>query len=407
MPVEEELESLPFSERIDRVRKSLEWVDRPDDHKIDRATLEHSLELATQFLIANQRTEGNFNYEYDFVQKSMNDDDNQVRQAGALWGVASIHRYKPSPKTAGAVKKGVEFFERHTKSRKDAMDIAYPGEIMCKTGTVALTALALIEALRVRESFPGEDIEKFERLLDGYLAHLLRMQRGDGRFAQASLVLNGKPSIGTSPYFDGESLLALAKAARYLGRVELVPAIEKAASAMARFYTFDAWEKDADSEKTKGFYQWGSMAFREYGEAGWANAKDYKNTAVVLAWWMIHTHRTLSRRANTGYAYEGIASAYAIARRMHLADAIDEIAYTIDRGLYKLTAWQVEGPLVRKNRFLMKHRTDDALAIGGVMNAKNLAPLRIDVTQHQSHALILALEEVYSEHEAPIAEPAE
>ena len=63
------------------------------------------------------------------------------------------------------------------------------------------------------------------------------------------------------------------------------------------------------------------------------------------------------------------------------------------------------GPLAGKNKFLVKKGTDDPMAQGGVMNARKPsgAPvtrdvahqLRIDVTQHQMHAVTLALEEVY------------
>jgi hypothetical protein len=45
----------------------------------------------------------------------------------------------------------------------------------------------------------------------------------------------------------------------------------------------------------------------------------------------------------------------------------------------------------------VKHPTDDILAIGGVMNARNQAPLRIDTAQHQMHALIMAVDVIYKE----------
>ena len=65
----------------------------PEDYENDSLNCEilvSSLELGTQFLINNQKPEGNFNYEYDFVYNSFNISDNEVRQAGALWGIALI-----------------------------------------------------------------------------------------------------------------------------------------------------------------------------------------------------------------------------------------------------------------------------------------------------------------------------
>jgi hypothetical protein len=59
-------------------------------------------------------------------------------------------------------------------------------------------------------------------------------------------------------------------------------------------------------------------------------------------------------------------------------------------------SWQVGGPLAHTNKYLVKHPTDEKIAIGGIMNAKNLAPLRIDTTQHQMHAVMMALETLFS-----------
>ena len=59
-------------------------------------------------------------------------------------------------------------------------------------------------------------------------------------------------------------------------------------------------------------------------------------------------------------------------------------------------SWQVGGPLAHTNKYLKKHPTDEKIAIGGIMNAKNLAPLRIDTTQHQMHAVMMALETLFA-----------
>jgi hypothetical protein len=74
--------------------------------------------------------------------------------------------------------------------------------------------------------------------------------------------------------------------------------------------------------------------------------------------------------------------------------ALNDLAYTIDTGLYKLTGWQVGGPLQHRNRYLSQHPTRDPLAVGGIMNHHQQSLLRIDLTQHQMHAVILALRHV-------------
>jgi hypothetical protein len=59
-----------------------------------------------------------------------------------------------------------------------------------------------------------------------------------------------------SPYYDGESLLFLVKAAKYIeGYDYLIPVIQEIAPVLAKEYTVDKWRKDHDSDTTKGFYR--------------------------------------------------------------------------------------------------------------------------------------------------------
>ncbi|MCC6157448.1 MAG: hypothetical protein IT350_05295, partial [Deltaproteobacteria bacterium] len=385
-------EDTPFPDRIATIRTNLDWPDRAPKGRLKRETLERSLELGTSFLLANQKPEGNFNYQYDFVEKTFDNDDNQVRQAGALWGIALIYRDRPSDALAAGLKKGFGFFFSVTRTTDDGRAyIAYPKESSCDTGTVALVSMAIIETLRSPAMTDAAERAALTDRLNAYLKFLVGQQRDDGRFSRSFNLITKMRSRSTSPYFDGEALLALTKAARYAGRDDLWPAIEKAACSTAEYYTVRAWAKDRDSDDTKGFYQWGSMAYREYVDADRPNAKTLEDTTLALAWWMTHTHRTLGRARNTSYAYEGLVSAYALAKRAGDDAAKRDIGYVIDKGLYDITAWQVEGPLVTKNRFLSAHRTKDSLAVGGVMNHRSEPPLRIDVTQHQMHAVLLAL----------------
>ena len=52
-------------------------------NRLNRDLLEQSLELGTSFLLQNQKAQGNFQYEYNFVKRRYNPSDSQVRQAGA------------------------------------------------------------------------------------------------------------------------------------------------------------------------------------------------------------------------------------------------------------------------------------------------------------------------------------
>ena len=389
-----------FHAQIKEELAKRKWRDYRDrSPRLDRATLEKSAEMGINFMLVNQKPEGNFNYEYDWIDRKMNPDDNQVRQAGAVWGLGLIYLHRPSERVREALYKAWDFFFTHSKTMPDGSRmLTYPKQRVSDTGANALVALSIVEYLRAAKDLPDEKRLELEGVLDGFLKHIVNMRTADGHFAKDYNLRTNSPSGRSSPYYDGESLLCLVKSAKYLGKSHLIPLIEESAASMVRTYAF-AWRKDGRPDRTKGFYQWGTMSFWEYQDAGWKDAELYRDTILYLAHWMIRTHRTLSRTRNTGYAYEGLLHAYQLAKAQGNEIAASEIARTADKALTKLMSWQVEGPLASKNPFLEDHSTDDPLAIGGFMNHKNREPhtrLRIDVTQHTLHAQFLAMQYIYT-----------
>ena len=380
---------------------SLEWDRHPPQRRLDRHTLQESLGLGRQFLLNNQRPQGNFNYQYDFVRKWMDPSDNQVRQAGALWGIALTYQYEQDSATKSALEKGLEFFFLHTKPgpTEGTLFIRYPGDENCQTGCVVLVALSIIEYLRTEKAGKVKLSDAYRKTLtgnlEGYLEFLKSMRLEDKHFSRTYTPQTEYKWRRWSPYFDGETMLCLIKAAKYLGYTDLVPLIEDSAMVLAKEYTLDQWRLDPDSDLTKGFFQWSCMAFWEYQDAGWKDADTLGDYVLTMAWWMVHTHETLGRNRNTAYAYEGIIHAYRLAQAREDDAALNELAHTIDEALFKLTSWQVGGPLQSENAFLTANPTNDPLAVGGIMNHRKEAPLRIDVTQHQMHAVILARRYIY------------
>ena len=67
-----------------------------------------------------------------------------------------------------------------------------------------------------------------------------------------------------------------------------------------------------------------------------------------------------------------------------------KLGCVIEEGLSKLMSWQVGSPLA--NSVIAARPTNDPRAIGGVQNHHREPGLRIDVTQHELHALLLARE---------------
>lgn len=375
--------------------------------KMNRELLESAFTAGSQFLINWQMPAGNFRYMYDWIEGTWVDDDHQVRQAGSLWGLGTCYRYRPSPELKKGLDLGLKFWFDNTVPgpTEGTLMMKYPGDDWLHSGTVALVSLAIVEYLKTDAPIDAAWKTELETKLDGYLAFLQHLQRDNGLIADRFDMRTNKARKRSSPYYDGESLLAMTKAARQLDRKYLVPTIEKGARAMAEAYTIKSWAKSRDSNDTKGFFQWGSMSFAEYYQAQWKDYELFGDVALSLGFWMAHTHATLKKSRNHAYAVEGLIAGWRVANWKGDIEAQTDLFFTLDRSLHKLSTWQIGGPLSGENKFLAKNGTDDKMAQGGVMNARKPsgAPvkkdvshqLRIDVTQHQMHAVTDALDFVY------------
>jgi len=371
-----------------------------------------SLQMGCANLRHNQKEEGNFNYQYDFVEEELDPSDNQVRNVGALWGLALCFQHF---KTHGgdrdreytdalqqAVEKGLDFFLDHLIEGpvEGSLLVKYPGTISSETGTNAILGLALVDyihTLQPEEHGNAEEIQNLRGKLDGIIKFLVFLQLPNKHFSSSFQIQNEIKTSSYQGYFDGETILCLTKAAKYIpGYEHLIPLIEQTAPVLAKSYTVDAWREEVhDSPTTKGFYQWSSMLASEYYDAKWKNFDLFGDYVLVMAHWIVSTHSILTRNANTGYAYEGIISAYEVAQARDDDKISQALKKTIDVGLYKLSTWQVGGPLSNRNPFLKEHPTTELIAVGGVMNHQDRSPLRIDTTQHQMHAYMMAFSSVY------------
>ncbi len=360
--------------------------------------LELSLKLGRDYFLANQQQEGNFVYEYDWKADRILPGDGDVRQAGALWGLSLLWGHfgtqgEGDPALRQALERGFRFWEARSHMRPDgAKYVAYPNSSQGSTGTIALLALAHIDFLRAA---PASDPlrARCEEALSGYLRFLATARAEDGRWHARYSLSDGQPMGAPSPYFDGESLLALVKAAKYLDYKDYWPIVESAAEQGYQLNVAAALKEHPNSDTTKGYYQWSSMAFYEIATANREVSSAYVNRVLELARWMVHTHHTLFCTRNTAYAYEGLIHAYELARTHNEPRLANELRSVIDIGMGQLTGWQLGHP--RADGWAFWFASMPERARGGIQNSWINPALRIDVVQHQMHAVLLALRYVY------------
>lgn len=377
--------------------KHFRTVKCPDGHadEISVDSLNTALKLGAKWIMKSQRPEGNFHYEYDWRSRKDSDDDNSVRQAGTTWGLAFLHADDPSPELAAAVQKALGFFEKRSVLLPDGRRILrYPGEPYGKLGTVALVVLAHVDFLRSQPNISEDTQRELRTHLDQYIATLLHAEHfqkvGDQKFHifhGGYRPANGEYIKKSSPYFDGESLLALIRTARRLNRTELWDRIPRLANGGWNINAEHGLEKNEDSKRMKGFYQWSSMAMYELLQAG-DRFQKYAPRILRYANWILGTHNVKSRKHNVGYVFEGLIPAYLVALKTKQSDQADKMACLIRSGVMNLNSMQIGHPDAKGIASEAPH--SDQRALGGVQAARDAPQLRIDTAQHQLHAILQA-----------------
>ena len=377
-----------------------EWQHEIQTPPLTREILMQSLEAARAYYLNQQKTDGNFKYLLDLSDGKTSDDDNQVRQAGAIWGLSCLNRDFFNEPTRRALLLGFDFFIRNIKTLPTGETvIVYPGEKNLNSGTVALFCLALTDFLAGQDKYLDQNTkDKYRRILFTHLQFLRTMELDDGSWSRAYELSSGIRKPVPSSYYDGEALLAYCKAARLYNRKDLIRRINFALPRLIHRYTVQTWQPDGDQDLTKGFYQWGSMAFAEYVEAGWEpHAKLAADAAMALAWWQIDENQLEAKKANVAYAVEGLAATWRIARMTKREAEEKRLKSVIDNIMGKLILCQYKGPFMQYNPYLMSLKNVVPEAYGGITAAQNSPFVRIDNVQHQVHATLLMLEYLYPE----------
>ena len=376
------------------------WQTQPAPPPLTRTALVRSIEAARAYYLNQQKSDGSFIYGKDMASDEVYEDDNQVRQAGALWGLASLNRDRGNEPTRRGVILGLDFFARcMTVLPTGESTVVYPDEENIKTGTVALYCLSLIEFLRSEgASLPKEVKDRYQTYLDLNITYLQSMEMPDGSWARSYDAPSGFRETIASPYYDGEALLAYCKAARYLGRTDLLPRIEYAMPRLIAKYTVVCWRPGGDTKLTKGFYQWGCMASAEYLEAGWTtHAELATDAALAMSWWLLYDNQLEYRQGNTAYAVEGLVGAWRAAKVRKDTKSMAVLQETAERITNQLITLQYGGPYQDFNPLLKSLRRVKPESFGGISASRDSAVVRIDVQQHQTHAMLMILNCFFTE----------
>ena len=256
-------------------------------------------------------------------------------------------------------------------------------------GTVALVALAVLEYLRGGPALEPAEAARWSRRLDEYLRFLLHGRHPSGLWHGGYTLDEGVACGAPSPFFDDESLLALARAARHLKRGELVDDIMRAAASGNRRNVLLALRRDPGASTVRTYYQWATMAFYEMLEADWRGAGQFVDVTYYMTDHMVQACGIASSPYNTGATLEGIVHAYALASSRGDRSRAREYRKVVEQGLANALSLQIGSE--RANAFIRRGAPWDEGAIGGIQFYPDQPLLRIDFAQHHLHAVLLSL----------------
>lgn len=393
-------ESLQLISRLQPYLQEDYWTKKDQPPVLTRDDLVRSVEGMRAYFLNHQFVSGKFLYAENIRTNEMfTGKDHQVRQAGALWGVSLLLRDRYNEPTRRAVVLGMDFFLNCRQTLPDGnFIIVYPNETVLNTGTVAIFCLALTEFLYSQDKYlQDEQRVPLRKALDSHLDFLKSMELTDGGWGNDYDVANNLRSPEASPYYDGETLLAYCKAARYMGRTDLLPRIQESLPKLLSKYTVDNWDKEQDLAATKAFAHWGCLAMAEYAEAGWGDLALPLAAAKALTNYNIYENKLLEKTGNTGYAVEGLIGAWRVAMQAGDQEYADSLRQTAMQVLGKLSMMQVGNPHAKRNTVLSSFQNIPEKAVGGVTQGFESDLIRIDLVQHQTHATLMALKYFFPE----------
>jgi D-alanine-D-alanine ligase-like ATP-grasp enzyme len=362
--------------------RGLDESSDPCGPRLTRADLDAGIELCGHYLLAAQRPDGDFVYEIDWTTGIESYDDNAVRQAGATWGMALLYRETCDPVHRAALDRSLARWEADARTSGGRRWQAHHGAPSGRLGTVALVGLSLLERLAAPEGLANPAATRTS--LEALCAFVVDARMSQGGFRGAFDAETGAHNRPADPYSSGEALLLLARSGIELGIGDLVARMVEWADQDYDKFVAKPLEKEPDPDVTKSYYQWGSMTWYALASAG-HSPEIWGRRLIDQALWMIDVHRTLERTRNTGYAYEGIVPAWEWANRTNDENNAGKLACVAHLGLRKLCSWQLGHPLARQVLRAAPERYR-----GAVQNHAKQPALRIDVTQHQLHALTYA-----------------
>lgn len=351
-------------------------------------TLEHSMRLGADWLLAMQEDSGRFRYWYDPLedQFSSKSDDNFLRQAGTSFSLALVYEVTGEARYLDGARKNLDYLMKFRKEL--GTDKAYfLFNEKAKLGGISLPMLTM---LKIRSLTGDTEHDEVLRQLANMILFLQEKYQ-TGQY-KSTYVYRGdyeheKHSGWESKIYPGEALYALAGMYRAFGD----PRYKKSMDWALEFYSRKRqWKKHA-------FLSWTISAFVSLYEQ--SREPKYADYAFLLSEHLL-TQQNLDGDDQVYGSFHGFPSANTGSYMEGLGDAIRLAQLTGDSERLKLYVerakmgyrWLLLLQYTEADKNHLKH---PEMAMGGFRTSLFNAQLRIDNTQHTISAFARGLRFVF------------
>jgi hypothetical protein len=171
--------------------------------RTNAASLDAAAREATAWIIRNQQPDGAYTYLYYPEQDVIPNEYNIVRHAGVTMSLYQSATHYENRATLQAADAGLDWLVQHVERRHGWSAPSQSGRD-ANLGAAALMTVSLAE----RRLATGDS--EYDDLMRELGRFMVALQRSDGNFAVAWDLQNDAPVEGTSRYYPGEALWALA-----------------------------------------------------------------------------------------------------------------------------------------------------------------------------------------------------
>jgi hypothetical protein len=346
------------------------------------------IEEGVAWLLSAQENSGHFSYEYVPYEDRYRDDDNIVRQGGALFALGEVYRRQKEkdPRIEEGIIRAAEYFEGISitgKKESISFRCVANGErsSQCKLGATALVLAGLLGYVEGKE----EVSPAYKTLIRDYTNYMLASQKKEGGFSNVYRTQGGFAEE-ESPFSNGEALLALVRAYQYQKDDEVKRSID------------DAFVYLEPKEYDSALYLWIMAALKDMQKL-WPHDAYVQYARDFTSWRIALAPRTPKDRNYCAYV-EGVASAYSVLetqpQRGELAQLHTELdmwnAYHASLQLHSNDLYRVVTDA--QGKLSLKTLAQPQLAEGGFLTAQSNPTQRIDFTQHCVSAYTQTLVEI-------------